>query len=171
LVRTVARLGVALDHVVDHVDQEGLSDAGGGVEGQLDAQIIAAGGVRHLDHQIHSGGGRQRQPVAAAVKHGNVRLRLGRVVDPDRTLHADSCYASNLLRQQFIQGVDTFSVRCANRAHFQDLSVDQLHPVSLRQDAGVRHQVILRHVEAPPRDHRRRVLSDCHVHLLPFLAP
>ena len=87
-------------------------------------------------------------------KNGEIGLRLGAIAEPYRILHRDHRARAERGGQAPRQRDDEIHVRVTDRCHLDDLSVYQLDPVALGQDAGFAHAVVLVDIESAARQVR-----------------
>jgi hypothetical protein len=89
-----------------------------------------------------------RIEVIAGTEKRQVRLGFRTIPDSDRAL--DAQYGGSAESgKQCRQTVHARRVPTANGTHLDDLPVDQLNPIVLREDAGIQHAVVFVGGEKP----------------------
>lgn len=83
------RLGMALQHTREHVEEPGLGDTGGGITRELPVPIVVERAILDLDDEQNLPRRRMGSPLAAAVDD-EIGLRLARIVEEDRHLDVDA---------------------------------------------------------------------------------
>jgi hypothetical protein len=73
----------------------------------------------------------------------DVRFRFILSIQPYRSLHANDCLVSSSVHQGAVGAIYGSSVRRSDRAHRQDLAFNEFHRISLTQNAGIHHAVVI----------------------------
>lgn len=105
----------------------------------------------HHEHLVRA---RRRDGAGFGPPTQQAQIRLGLVAlaEPHLVLHADEPPTLRAFDQEVGQGDDAGEVRTAYGRHVYDLAVDELDPVVLSQDAGLRHRAVLLGGESVPLD-------------------
>ncbi len=143
-------LSADLDRLAFEIDDPEFGDCCARVEASLDTSIIIERRLGHLDNQQHIVGAGMRTAVEIRSRRQerDIWLWLGVGWDPRRVLCPDDCPIADSSHEQ---ARETRHARCmtrADRGHLDDLSVDELDAVVLREDAGLTHAVVF--VESEP---------------------
>jgi len=122
-----------------------FGDARRRVQRHFDVTIVLEGSVRDLDHEqdvLRLGVGRAIG-VCARHQQSHVGLGLGVFPEPDWVLHRDERATCDEAGQQAGQRPDAARMSRPDRAHLDDLPVEQLHAVVLMEHARPAHPVVL----------------------------
>src|SRR2546425_1123112 len=85
--------------------------------------------------------------VASRLQYGNVRLRLGAWAETYRVLHAEQYRVPQLPVQESDQSLHSGSMPWSDRAHLDDLPVEQFDAVVFVQNAHLGQAVVVVHRE------------------------
>src|SRR5438128_964709 len=86
-------------------------------------------------------------PVASRLQHRDVRLRLGAWTETYRVLHAEQYRVPQLPVQESDQSLHSRGMPWSDRAHLDDLPVEQFDAVVLVQNAHLGQAVVVVHRE------------------------
>ena len=97
-----------------------------------------------FDQKQHVGGARVviAVVVGAWLQQQQVRLRLAAVADSQWILHADYAAIGGVLHEPAGESDDQSRVTAADRAHLDDVAVDELDAVILAQDTGLAQAMV-----------------------------
>ena len=109
-----------------------------GIKRELDEAIIPKAGTCDFDHQkdVFGTGRAAAVIVGFGAKDGKVRLRLGVVIKHNRVTRRHDTMIADRHHQGPIERVGTTCMTGSDRIDGDDLSLDQLNPIVLMQNAG-----------------------------------
>ncbi len=153
-VRVAIRAGIGIHGDGDglHVHQPRLGNAGPAVSRHLLQPAVAQGRVGYFgDEEDIAGLGMTIGVEArAAPRHHEIRLRFRVVVQSNRILDTYVRLAGQACDDQFVQTAHEPCMKCTDRRHCDDLSIEQLHPIFRGEDPRFAHPRELVDGEAVP---------------------
>ena len=139
------RFTIDQQHIVLEVFNPYFWNAGRGIMGKFDIPVITKRGIGNLNHEqnILAPNAFCAVRILARLQQNDVWLRFSVFGQPNRILNADDDLSAKSSSESGDSSIYAPSMPATDRAHLDDLAVDELDSVLWTKNASFRHSVVV----------------------------